>query len=64
MSLSEAERIWITTEDGVSLATQLDKINNNNNFRIGAVTDDKRNMDVVVREAGLPPRIKCLTHTF
>ncbi|KAF3858817.1 hypothetical protein F7725_012018, partial [Dissostichus mawsoni] len=35
-----------------------------NNQGIAVVTDNARNMDVVVREAGLSPHIKCFAHTL
>ncbi|KAF3851933.1 hypothetical protein F7725_005288 [Dissostichus mawsoni] len=35
-----------------------------NNQGIAVVTDNARNMDVAVREAGLSPQIKCFAHTL
>ncbi|XP_010778641.1 zinc finger BED domain-containing protein 1 [Notothenia coriiceps] len=35
-----------------------------NNQGIAVVTDNARNMDVAVREAGLSPHIKCFAHTL
>ncbi|KAJ4943140.1 hypothetical protein JOQ06_005645 [Pogonophryne albipinna] len=36
----------------------------NNNQGIAVVTDNARNMDVAVREAGFSPHIKCFAHTL